>query len=120
MNVLDVVLEQELKMTTIAPDSLSVERFLSGEVLGVVEAAAIAAARYMGMGDGNSVDGAAVNIMLEQLNNIPMNGTIVIGEGERDEAPMLYIGEKVGRGSEEMPEMDIAVDPVEGTNLVAH
>lgn len=107
-------------MPTTIPDGVTAERFLSREILGVVEAAAIAAARFMGIGDRNAADNAAVEAMREHLNKIPMNGTVVIGEGERDEAPMLYIGEQVGRGSPEMPEMDIAVDPVEGTNLVAN
>ncbi len=96
------------------------ERFLAREMLGVVEAAALAAARLMGMGDKDAADQAAVTAMRRTLGDIPINGTIVIGEGERDEAPMLYIGEKVGRGSPEMPDLDIAVDPLEGTNLVAH
>lgn len=107
-------------MSTALPDGVSAERFLSREILGVVESAAVAAARFMGTGDRNAVDQAAVTAMREHLSSIPMNGTIVIGEGERDEAPMLFIGEKVGRGSAELPEMDIAVDPVEGTNLVAN
>lgn len=107
-------------MPTTIPDGVTAERFLSREILGVVEAAAIAAARYTGGGDRDAVDSAATDAMREHLNKIPMNGTVVIGEGERDEAPMLYIGEKVGRGAPEMPEMDIAVDPVEGTNLVAN
>ncbi len=114
------LLERDLPMPTMMPDGVSAERFLSREILGVVEAAAIEAARHMGMGDRHAVDNAATESMREHLGKIPMNGTIVIGEGERDEAPMLYIGEKVGRGSAEMPEMDIAVDPVEGTNLVAN
>lgn len=114
------LIDRELKMPTSIPDGVSVERFLSREILGVVEAAAIAAARFMGVGDRHAVDQAATEAMREQLNKIPMNGTIVIGEGERDEAPMLYIGEKVGINSPQMPEMDIAVDPAEGTNLVAN
>lgn len=101
------------------------ERMLSREVLGVVEEAALAAARLMGMGNRDEADQAAVTAMRLAMNNMPMNGTIVIGEGERDEAPMLYIGEKVGIGAQDsqqkgMPEVDIAVDPLEGTNLVAH
>jgi len=108
-------------MPTRLPDDVSVERFLSREVLGVVETAAIAAARFMGMGNGKDVDRAASDTMREHLGRIPMKGTVVIGEGERDEAPMLYIGEKVGSpDSDDLPEMDIAVDPVEGTNLVAN
>lgn len=96
------------------------ERTLSREVLGVVEAAALAAGRLMGTGDKNAADQAAVTAMRTYLSDVPVNGTIVIGEGERDEAPMLYIGEKVGLCEPGMPEVDIAVDPLEGTNLVAH
>ncbi|HEY9685760.1 MAG TPA: class II fructose-bisphosphatase [Coleofasciculaceae cyanobacterium] len=96
------------------------ERTLSREVLGVVEAAALAAGRLMGRGDKDGADDAAVTAMRRYMSNVPVNGTIVIGEGERDEAPMLYIGEKVGLCKPGMPEVDIAVDPLEGTNLVAH
>lgn len=93
------------------------EGFLTLDVLRVTEAAAIAAARLMGKGDRKDADRAAVNAMRAALNDIPFNGKIVIGEGERDEAPMLYIGEEVGRGGD--LEVDIAVDPLEGTNLCA-
>ncbi len=96
------------------------ERALSREVLGVVEAAALAAGRLMGKGDKDAADAAAVTAMRQYLSDVPVNGTIVIGEGERDEAPMLYIGEKVGLAKSGLPEVDIAVDPLEGTNLVAH
>ncbi len=94
---------------------------LSLEVLRVVENAAIASARTMGMGDPNASDQAAVESMRRSMDTLAIDGVIVIGEGERDEAPMLYIGEKVGSGSpknggEEMT-VDIAVDPLEGTNL---
>ena len=93
---------------------------LSLEVLRVVEEAAIASARTMGMGDGKTADHAAVESMRRCLDTIAIDGTIVIGEGERDEAPMLYIGEKVGTGSNGVPiTVDIAVDPLEGTNLCA-
>jgi fructose-1,6-bisphosphatase class II len=93
---------------------------LSLEILRVVEEAAIASARTMGMGDREGSDRAAVEAMRRCLDTIPIDGTIVIGEGERDEAPMLYIGEKVGaRGNGTPMEMDIAVDPLEGTNLCA-
>jgi fructose-1,6-bisphosphatase II len=98
----------------------STERALSREMLGIVEAAALAAGRLMGRGDRKEADQAAVTAMRQCFNDIPINGTIVIGEGERDEAPMLYIGEKVGHCHPELPEIDIAVDPLEGTNLVAH
>ncbi len=96
------------------------ERSLSREVLGIVESAALAAARLMGTGDKDAADQAAVTAMRQAMNDIPMAGTIVIGEGERDEAPMLYIGEAVGNRKIEGPTVDIAVDPLEGTNLVAH
>jgi fructose-1,6-bisphosphatase class II len=91
---------------------------LSLEVLRVVEEAAIASARTMGKGDANEADQAAVESMRRCLDTLPIEGTIVIGEGERDEAPMLYIGEKVGtRNHGESMTVDIAVDPLEGTNL---
>jgi fructose-1,6-bisphosphatase II len=94
---------------------------LSLEMLRVVEEAAIASARTMGMGDADSADRAAVESMRRSMDTVPMDGTIVIGEGERDEAPMLYIGEKVGtrNGAKEPMAVDIAVDPLEGTNLCA-
>jgi fructose-1,6-bisphosphatase class II len=94
---------------------------LSLEVLRVVEDAAIASSRTMGMGDGKSADQAAVEAMRRCLDTTPIEGTIVIGEGERDDAPMLFIGEKVG-AHKDYPEalrVDIAVDPLEGTNLCA-
>ncbi len=93
------------------------ERTLALDIVKVTEAAAIAAARHMGEGDGEQADQAAVNAMREVLSNLPIRGRIVIGEGERDEAPMLYIGEEVGNGDGFA--VDLAVDPVEGTNLVA-
>jgi fructose-1,6-bisphosphatase II len=93
---------------------------LSLEMLRVVEDAAIASARTMGMGDAKAADHAAVESMRRSLDTIALEGTIVIGEGERDDAPMLYIGEKVGAGSHNSPvTVDIAVDPLEGTNLCA-
>jgi len=97
---------------------------LSLEFLGVVEQAAIACAHTMGQGDGHRSDQAAVETMRHTLDAVPIDGTIVIGEGERDKAPMLYIGEKVGlaaRGGDgdRLPAVDIAVDPLEGTNLCA-
>jgi fructose-1,6-bisphosphatase class II len=91
---------------------------LSLEMLRVVEEAAIASARTMGMGDPNASDQAAVEAMRRSLDTVAMQGTVVIGEGERDEAPMLYIGEKVGAPHDGSPiTVDIAVDPLEGTNL---
>jgi fructose-1,6-bisphosphatase II len=98
------------------------ERELSREFLRIVEEAAIAAARTMGIGDRKFSDHAAVETMRKIMDSVPIDGTIVIGEGERDEAPMLYIGEKVGRkdrAGNECHEVDIAVDPLEGTNLCA-
>ena len=95
---------------------------LSLELLRVVEAAAIASAQTMGRGDRDGADQAAVQAMRTTLESVPIDGTIVIGEGERDEAPMLYIGERVGqaaRGEAGLSEVDIAVDPLEGTNLCA-
>lgn len=92
------------------------------EFLRVVEQAAIAAARTMGLGDRHKADDVAVEAMRRVMDTVPMDGTIVIGEGERDEAPMLYIGEKVGAAhldGLEYPAVDIAVDPLEGTNLCA-
>ena len=91
-------------------------RELAIEFSRVTESAALAGYKWLGRGDKNTADGAAVNAMRIMLNQVNIDGTIVIGEGEIDEAPMLYIGEKVGQGGEEV---DIAVDPVEGTNLVA-
>jgi len=96
---------------------------LSLEFLRVVEQAAIAAARTMGQGDRHKADDVAVEAMRRVMDGVPMDGTIVIGEGERDEAPMLYIGEKVGAAQREkgipFAAVDIAVDPLEGTNLCA-
>src|SRR5688500_2777247 len=90
--------------------------------LRATEKAAIAAARTMGYGNRKYSDQVAVESMREELNNLRMKGTIVIGEGERDKAPMLFVGEQVGRGHKDgntFPEVDIAVDPLEGTNLCA-
>ena len=99
------------------------ESQLSLEFLRVVEQAAIAAARTMGQGDRHNADDVAVEAMRKVMDTVPMDGTIVIGEGERDEAPMLYIGEKVGAAVRKpdagYPPVDIAVDPLEGTNLCA-
>ena len=95
------------------------ERDLSLEFLLVVEKAAIAAAHTMGYGDRHQADEAAVKAMRQELSGVAIRGRIVIGEGERDEAPMLYIGEEVGNGAAGAPGIDIAVDPLEGTNLCA-
>ncbi len=85
----------------------------------VTEAAALACARWMGRGDEKAADQAAVNAMREALNGLSIDGTVVIGEGERDKAPMLYIGEKVGNSSGTGPQIDIALDPLEGTTICA-
>jgi fructose-1,6-bisphosphatase II / sedoheptulose-1,7-bisphosphatase len=93
------------------------DRLLSLGLARVSEAAALASARLIGRGDEKAADQAAVNAMRDQLNLLDIDGTVVIGEGERDEAPMLYIGEKVGTG--QGPAVDIALDPLEGTTLTA-
>src|SRR5580692_12056664 len=89
---------------------------LALEVVRVTDAAAIASAKQIGRGDERAADQAAVQSMRAALNELPIDGTVVIGEGERDEAPMLYIGEKVGAGG---VAVDIALDPLEGTTLTA-
>jgi fructose-1,6-bisphosphatase II / sedoheptulose-1,7-bisphosphatase len=93
------------------------DRVLVLEMVRVTEAAAIAASHLIGRGDEKAADAAAVAAMREALNNLDFDGTVVIGEGERDEAPMLFIGEKVGRGTG--PRIDIALDPLEGTTITA-
>jgi fructose-1,6-bisphosphatase II / sedoheptulose-1,7-bisphosphatase len=94
-----------------------IERILTLELVRVTERAAVSAARLRGRGDEKAADQAAVDAMRRELNRLPIDGTIVIGEGERDEAPMLFIGEKVGTLTG--PKVDIAVDPLEGTTLCA-
>ena len=96
------------------------DRNLALEVVRVTEAAALAAARFVGLGDRNNADQAATEAMRKTFQFMPIDGTVVIGEGERDEAPMLYIGEKLGDGDPDSPAIDIAVDPLEGTNLCAN
>jgi fructose-1,6-bisphosphatase II len=98
----------------LAPDP---DRNLALELVRATEAAAMAAARHLGYGDKEAVDQAAVDAMRPVLGSIAMNGTVVIGEGEKDNAPMLYNGERVGNGAD--PAVDIAVDPVDGTTLTA-
>lgn len=95
-----------------------IERNIVMELVRVTEAAALAAARYMGTGDKNLVDGAAVSAMRHVLGFISMDGLVVIGEGEKDEAPMLYIGAHIGDGTDYL-KVDIAVDPIDGTTSVA-
>src|SRR5512138_3714586 len=92
-------------------------RNLALELARVTEAAALAAARFMGRGDKEAADGAAVNAMRTVLQTLDMNGVIIIGEGEKDNAPMLYNGENVGNGSP--PDVDVAVDPIDGTRPLA-
>src|SRR5947208_12808719 len=93
------------------------DRNLAMELVRVTEAAALAASRWMGRGEKDGADGAAVDAMRIVLESVPMDGVVVIGEGEKDEAPMLYNGERIGDGSP--PETDIAVDPIGGTTLTA-
>jgi fructose-1,6-bisphosphatase II / sedoheptulose-1,7-bisphosphatase len=99
------------------PPQLLLERILTLEIVRVTERAAVSAARLRGHGQEKPADQAAVDAMRRELNKLPIEGTIVIGEGERDEAPMLFIGEKVGLNAG--PKVDIAVDPLEGTTLCA-
>jgi fructose-1,6-bisphosphatase class II len=98
----------------------TMDRKLLLEYVRVTEAAAIACSRLIGAGKKEAADSLAVEAMRRAFDKVPARGTIVIGEGERDEAPMLYIGEKVGPKDLHLPEVDIAVDPLEGTNLCAH
>src|SRR3954465_314145 len=109
-------------MTATGPESNPMEQLLALEMIRVTEAAAIESARFMGRGDKDGADAAATEAMRRTMDEIDFAGRIVIGEGERDEAPMLYIGEEVGRSlrDPDAPRVDIAVDPLEGTNLVAH
>ncbi|MBO8165336.1 MAG: class II fructose-bisphosphatase [Brevibacillus sp.] len=93
------------------------ERSLTLELVRVTEAAALSSARWMGLGQKDQADEAATTAMRKEFENIPMDGVVVIGEGEMDEAPMLYIGERLGQGVP--PYVDVAVDPLEGTNIVA-
>jgi fructose-1,6-bisphosphatase II / sedoheptulose-1,7-bisphosphatase len=99
-----------------SPTAISLDRNLAMEVVRVTEAAALAASRLMGRGDEKAADQAAVDHMRRALNSLAIDGTVVIGEGERDEAPMLFIGEKVGQGG---IKVDIALDPLEGTTITA-
>ena len=102
-----------------APASNVLDRVLVLEMVRVTEAAAIAASKLIGRGDEKAADAAAVEAMRGALNELPMDGTVVIGEGERDEAPMLYIGERVGSAQGSGPRIDIALDPLEGTTITA-
>src|SRR5689334_3128270 len=100
------------------PPGHAPDRNLAMELVRVTEAGAMAAARWVGRGDKNGADGAAVNGMRTLINTVEMNGVVVIGEGEKDRAPMLYNGEEVGDGSG--PAVDVAVDPIDGTRLTAN
>src|ERR1051326_1225476 len=112
------------KTSCVCSEEMNMDRNLALEVVRVTEAAALSCARLMGRGDRENADRLAVEAMRHAFETVAVRGTVVIGEGERDEAPMLYIGEKVGSGwaagvRGEMPKVDIAVDPLEGTNLCA-
>ena len=96
------------------------DRNLALEFVRITEAAALASARFMGRGDEKAADQAAVDAMRRAFDSVNISGTVVIGEGERDEAPMLYIGEKVGSKNADAPKVDIALDPLEGTTICAH
>src|ERR1700733_13984023 len=100
-----------------APSQAKPDRTLARELVRAPEAAALAAARWVGRGDKLAADGAAVDAMRFVLDSVSMDGVVVIGEGEKDEAPMLFNGENIGDGSP--PQVDIAVDPLEGTRLCA-
>jgi fructose-1,6-bisphosphatase II len=102
---------------TSSPDAAAPDRNLALELVRVTEAAAMAAGRWVGRGDKNGADGAAVNAMRRLISSVSMNGVVVIGEGEKDQAPMLFNGERVGTG--EGVEADVAVDPIDGTTLCA-
>jgi fructose-1,6-bisphosphatase II / sedoheptulose-1,7-bisphosphatase len=107
------------KKTSAIKTSFWSDRNLAMEAVRVTEAAALACSRWMGQGDEKAADRAAVNAMREALNGLTIDGTVVIGEGERDKAPMLYIGEKVGSSGVGRPQVDIALDPLEGTTICA-
>src|SRR6201984_159529 len=100
------------------PGKHAPDRTLALELTRVTEAAAMAAARWVGRGDKNGADGAAVNAMRRLINSVSMQGVVVIGEGEKDHAPMLFNGEEVGDGTG--PAVDVAVDPIDGTRLCAN
>src|ERR671928_835391 len=105
------------RQTTLRADRPAPDRNLALELVRVTEAAAMAAGRWVGRGDKNGGDGAAVDAMRSLIGTVSMRGVVVIGEGEKDEAPMLYNGEEVGCG--QGPECDVAVDPIDGTTLMA-
>src|SRR5713226_5392646 len=109
---------QESMPITLETEPSAPDRNLALELARVTEAAALAAGRWVGRGDKNGADGAAVNAMRQLISTVSMNGVVVIGEGEKDAAPMLYNGEQVGDGSG--PLCDVAVDPIDGTRLTAN
>ena len=109
--------EQHLAVDDGAARVARPDRNLALELVRVTEYAALAAARWVGLGDKEAADQAAVDAMRQMLESVPWDGRVVIGEGEKDEAPMLYNGERIGDGSP--PQVDIAVDPLEGTELAA-
>lgn len=109
-------MQQDYTHITPHDEKFAMDRNLALEAVRVTEAAALAASRQVGRGDEKEADRAAVDAMREALNSLQISGTVVIGEGERDEAPMLYIGEEVGAGG---PKIDIALDPLEGTTITA-
>lgn len=104
-------------MESLQPADMAPDRNLALDLVRVTEAGAMAAGRWVGRGDKNGADGVAVNAMRTLINTVEMNGVVVIGEGEKDEAPMLFNGEQVGDGNG--PECDVAVDPIDGTTLTA-
>ena len=112
----DKMMEQQYSHITPHDEKFAMDRNLALEAVRVTEAAALAASRLVGRGDEKEADRVAVDAMRAAFNSLQISGTVVIGEGERDEAPMLYIGEKVGAGG---PEIDIALDPLEGTTITA-
>ena len=106
-------------MNSSSPSSNPLDRVLVLEMVRVTEAAAVAASKLIGRGDEKAADAAAVEAMRKAFDTLYMDGTVVIGEGERDEAPMLFIGEKVGGAPGKGPKIDIALDPLEGTTITA-
>ena len=108
-----------MSKTSATPPSNVLDRVLVMEMVRVTEAAAVAASALIGRGDEKAADAAAVEAMRKAFDELPIDGTVVIGEGERDEAPMLYIGEKVGGAQGTGPKIDIALDPLEGTTITA-
>ena len=111
-------MSEDMAVATPEPGRHAPDRNLALELARVTEAGAMASARWVGRGDKNGADGAAVNAMRQLINTVSMNGVVVIGEGEKDHAPMLYNGEQVGDGSG--PSCDVAVDPIDGTRLTAN